>query len=140
MDGTGGTRFRARRAGRGAATVDFLRAQIDRGLPCILGWDSREMGDHTSLVVGYDHFAGSASRWLRLLDPIRAQETVEWGQLARLANAGLEIVWCAAHDGVRPDKLTVERDRHGAPLSGRVGTERWEPDDARWRPLGLGRR
>jgi hypothetical protein len=129
------TRFGFRTAGRGPATVEFLRAQIDRGLPCILGWDSRQMGDHTSLVVGYDRFGGNGARWLRLLDPIRAQDTIEWSQLSRLASAGLEIVWCEAHDGVRPDKLTVERDGEGALLDGRTRLERWEPADARWRPL-----
>ncbi len=109
-----------------------MRAQVDRGLPCVLGWDSRELGNHTALVVGYDDYAGSASRWLRLLDPIRSQDVLEWGQLARLATSRVELVWCDAHDGVRPDKLTTERDRDGALLAGRTRIERWDPAGARW--------
>jgi hypothetical protein len=133
--GAARTQFRFRRAGRSDGTVDFLRRLVDRGLPSLLGWESREMGDHTALVVGYDQHRGSASRWLRMLDPIRAQDVIEWGQLARLATGRLEIVWCAAHDGVRPDKLTVERDRAGATLAGGARVERWEPAEARWRAL-----
>jgi hypothetical protein len=126
------TRFAFRSAGRGHDTVEFLRAQIDRGLPCVLGWESHELGDHTALVVGYDRFAGSASRWLRLLDPIRVQDVLEWGQLQRLARARVEIIWCASHDGVRPDKLTVARDRHGGPVAGAAMIERWDPAGGQW--------
>ncbi len=125
----GRTRFRFR---RGEVAVAALREQVDRGLPCLLGWESREMGNHTSLVVGYDRITRSRSRWLRLLDPIRAQDTIEWGQLARLATAPLEVVWCERHDGVRPDKLTVEK-RDGVTLGTRL--ERWDPASARWRTL-----
>src|SRR5438094_853065 len=39
----GRTRFRFK---KGAVGVDWLRAQVDSGLPCILGWESREMGNH----------------------------------------------------------------------------------------------
>jgi hypothetical protein len=126
------TRFAFRTAGRGHDTVELIRAQIDRGLPCVLGWESGELGDHTALVVGYDRFAGSNSRWLRLLDPIRVQDVLEWGQLARLARPRVELIWCAAHDGVRPDKLTVARDRHGAMIVAGATIERWDPLVARW--------
>ncbi len=129
------TRFIFRTAARSDGALAILRAQIDRGLPCLLGWESREMGNHTSLVVGYEEFAGSASRWLRVLDPIRAQETLEWGQLRRLATARFELVVCERHDGVRPDKLTTARDRDGALLSNRTLFERWDPADEKWRPL-----
>jgi hypothetical protein len=125
----GRTRFRFK---KGAVAVEWLRQQVDHGLPCILGWESREMGNHTSLVVGYDRLARSRSRWLRLLDPIRSQDSLEWGQLARLATAPLEVVWCERHDGVRPDKLTVQR-RNGVTLATRL--ERWEPAGGRWRTL-----
>jgi len=124
-----GTRFRYR---KGGVDMVWLREQIDSGLPCLLGWESREMGNHTSLVIGYEHFARSRSRWLRLLDPIRAQDTMEWGQLTRLATAPLEAVWCAAHDGVRPDKLTVAR-KEGAIVRTRL--ERWDPARAGWQVL-----
>ena len=85
------------------------------------------MGNRTSLVVGYDKFTPSRRRWLRLLDPIRSQDSLEWGQLARLATAPLEVVWCERHDGVRPDKLTV-RKREGVALATRL--ERWDPSSA----------
>jgi hypothetical protein len=124
----GGTAFRHR---KGDVDVEWIREQVDQGLPCILGWESREMGNHTSLVIGYEHFPRSRSRWLRLLDPIRAQDTLEWGQLTRLATGPLEAVWCRAHQGVRPDKLTVMRKK-GSILSTRL--ERWDPGDG-WRRL-----
>jgi hypothetical protein len=127
--GAGKTRFRFR---KGKITVEELRAQVDLGLPCVLGWESREMGNHTSLVVGYEKFAGSKSRWLRLLDPIRAQENLEWGQLLELATAPLEVVFCESHDGVRPDKLTVHK-RNGSILKTQL--ERWEPSGAEWATL-----
>ncbi len=125
----GRTRFRFT---RGEITVDWLRQHVERGLPCILGWESHEMGNHTSLVVGYEQLTRSRSRWLRLLDPIRAQDTIEWGQLTRLATAPLEVVWCERHDGVRPDKLTVQK-RDGVTLATRL--ERWDPSGERWRTL-----
>jgi hypothetical protein len=125
----GRTRFRFQ---RGAVDVDWLRRQVDRGLPCILGWESREMGNHTSLVVGYDRVARSRSRWLRLLDPTRSQDSLEWGQLVRLATAPLEVVWCERHDGARPDKLTARR-RDGVTLAARL--DRWDPAGERWRTL-----
>ena len=129
------SRFVYRRAGFGDDTVDFLRRQIDAGLPCLIGWESREMGDHTSLVVGYERYRGSRSRWLRLLDPIRAQELLEWGQLRALAQSRLELIVCAAHDGVRPDKLTVARDGDGKLVPGGNRCERWDPRTAAWQPL-----
>jgi hypothetical protein len=127
------TRFVYRRATRGDDTVDFLRRQIDRGLPCILGWESRELGDHTSLVVGYDRYAGSTSQWLRLADPIRTQALIEWGQLRALAKARLELIVCTAHDGVRPDKLTVTRDGSGQLVGNRI--ERWDPRADGWQTI-----
>jgi hypothetical protein len=90
------------------------------------------MGNHTSLVIGYERFGRSASRWLRLLDPIRAQDTIEWGQLARLAKGKLEVVSCEAHDGARPDKLTLTR-KDGVAV--RTQLERWEPAVERWHSL-----
>jgi hypothetical protein len=125
----GKTRFHFR---KGKIAVEELRRQVDLGLPCVLGWESREMGNHTSLVVGYEKFAGSKSRWLRLLDPIRAQENLEWGQLLDLATAPLEVIFCEGHDGVRPDKLTVHK-RDGAILDTQL--ERWDPKCALWTTL-----
>ena len=127
------TRFRYRRAPCDGETLAFLQAQVDAGLPCLIGWESLELGDHTSLVVGYDHFVATRNRWLRLLDPIRMQEQLEWRQLRRLASTRLEIVWCQAHGGVRPDKLTIARAADGTPLDTR--NERWDPRSRAWHPL-----
>jgi hypothetical protein len=129
------TRFRFRRAPYSAATFELLRARIDQGLPCVLGWETREMGNHSALVVGYERYARSASRWLRLLDPIRSLDALEWGQLGRLAIADAELILCDAHDGVRPDRLTTERDAAGALLSGRTRIDRWEPSAGGFRRI-----
>jgi len=129
----GTTRFRAKRASCGAQTLELLRAKVDEGLPSVCGWESRELGNHTVLIVGYDRYVQSSSRWLRILDPTRGQEVLEWGQLARVVTAPLDLIWCTAHDGVRPDRLTVERDREGALLGSRV--ERWTPATEEWQPL-----
>jgi len=129
------TRFRYAVARPTAATLASLHAHIDAGLPCVLGWESQELGDHTVLVTGYERFARSRSRWLRLLDPIRLQDVLEWGQLARLARPRLEVIACTAHDGVRPDKLTVTR-KSAAQVGGAQSIiERWDPRSARWLDL-----
>jgi hypothetical protein len=129
----GTTRFRAKRASCGARTLELLRDNVDKGLPTVCGWESRELGNHTVLVVGYDDYVGSSSRWLRVLDPTRGQEVIEWGQLARVVTAPLDIIWCIRHDGVRPDRLTVERDTEGVLIRSRV--ERWVPASREWQPL-----
>jgi hypothetical protein len=105
------TRFAFSARPRTEATLTFLRQQIDAGLPTVVGWESREMGLHTVCVVGYErHASGSKRReWLRVLDPARLQDVLEWSQLARLATRKLEVIHCAAHDGIRPDKLTSVR-------------------------------
>jgi hypothetical protein len=125
------TRFVHRRAPVDGDTLAFLRAQVDAGLPCVIGWESRELGSHTSLVVGYDRHA-PRSWFLRLLDPIRVQEQLEWRQLARLSTEPLELVHARLHDGIRPDKLTLGRDAAGVAVESRL--ERWHPGSG-WRTL-----
>lgn len=129
------TRFAWRAGNRVRGNVDFLRDQIDRGLPCVLGWESREMGDHTVLVVGHERYSGSHSEWLRLHDPSRVQELLEWGQLATLADRRVDLLYCVAHDGARPDKLTTCRGASGAILDGRTRLERWDPRAGRYHLL-----
>jgi hypothetical protein len=124
------TKLAFARRPRSRATLELLCAQIDAGLPCVLGWESREMGLHTVCVVGYEQFGGGGT-WLRVLDPARIQDLLEWSQLARLATRRLEIIWCERHEGVRPDKLTTQRRGGGAPRS---IVERWEPSSG-WRRL-----
>jgi hypothetical protein len=128
------TRYRARRMAFGVRTLELLRSNVDQGLPCVLGWESQELGNHTVLVVGYDRYARRGGhRWLRVLDPTRGQDIIEWGQLARVATAPADIIWCTTHDGVRPDRLTVDRDAEGNVLRSRV--ERYSPKDRVWEPL-----
>jgi hypothetical protein len=127
------TRFRHRRARADGDTLGFLRAQVAAGLPCLIGWDSRELGCHTSLVVGHDHYPARRSHFVRVLDPIRMQEQIEWRQLARLASGPLDLIFAHVHEGVRPDKLTVDRRGDGSPIRTRV--ERWDPRAAGWQTL-----
>jgi hypothetical protein len=128
------TRFRARRMPFGVRALDLLRESVDQGLPCVLGWESHELGNHTVLVIGYDRNARRGGhRWLRVLDPTRGQDIIEWGQLARVATAPAEIIWCASHDGMRPDRIIVDRDAEGNVLRSRV--ERYIPKDAVWESL-----
>lgn len=136
-DGPAGVRttFRWRSGNRVAGNYDFLCEQIDRGLPCLIGWESRELGNHTSLVVGYERFARSSSRWLRLLDPIRVQEVLEWGQLTRLATQRLDVIHCTAHTGLRPDKITTQRAASGAILPRLTRIHRWQPASAEYMPF-----
>src|SRR5262249_40417203 len=106
------------------ASLDAVRASIDQGLPMVLGWESRELGNHTVVAVGYDDSARSPRRWLRVLDPIRSVESLEWSQLVGLASP-VEAIACAAHQGWRPDRLTVERDRSNTLIKTTI--HRWDP-------------
>jgi hypothetical protein len=127
----GTTRFRARRAGCTAKTLELLRANVDDGLPCVLGWESRELGNHTVLVAGYDRGPSRASlRWLRVLDPTRGQDIIEWGQLARVVTAPLDIISCVKHDGIRPDRLTTHRDTEGKVMRSTI--DRYDPKTKEW--------
>jgi hypothetical protein len=116
------TRFAYAAMPRTERTLSFLRAQIDAGLPTVLGWESREMGLHTVCVVGYERYS-TGGAWLRVLDPARLQDVLEWSQLARLATRRLEVIHCVAHEGIRPDKLIGVR--RGGTTKTRV--ERFDP-------------
>jgi len=133
------TAFRHRTLTRGRAGYEELCARIDQGLPSLLAWDGREIGNHTVVVVGYDRHERSRRRWLRVLDPIHMQEVLEWGQLATLAQAPIEVVSCTRHGGTRPDKLTTFRDGHQKLLPHRTLHERYDPRSASY-DLVLGQR
>ncbi len=126
------TRFAYRSYPRSAGGAAFLRRLVDHGLPCVLGWESREIGDHTVLVIGYERLDRSSSQWLRLLDPSRVQQTIEWGQLVRLATARLDLVYCVEHSGLRPDKLMTVRSGSGAIMPEGSRIERWDPVAGRY--------
>jgi hypothetical protein len=128
------TRFRAHRLRATDRTLALLHANVDDGLPCVLGWESRELGNHTVLVVGYDRVAHAAAhRWLRVLDPTRGQDIIEWGQLARVVTAPTDIITCTRHDGIRPDRLSYDRDFEGKVLRSTV--DRYDPKAKSWAPL-----
>jgi hypothetical protein len=120
------TRFRYAAGARGLAG---LTAAVDAGLPTLLAWESREMGDHTVVVIGYDRYANGRI-WLRLLDPIRAAEVMELDQIRRLADR-VELIAPVAHAGRRPDKLTTLRNSRKR--STRI--DRWDPSARGWSAL-----
>jgi hypothetical protein len=130
----GTSRFRARRTGCTARTLELLHANVNEGLPCVLGWESRELGNHTVLVVGYDRGPTRKSlRWLRVLDPTRGQDIIEFGQLARVVTAPVDIIACTKHTGIRPDRLTTDRDTEGKIMRSIV--ERYDPKTKAWSSL-----
>lgn len=128
------TVFRHSLITRSLSNYDSLCAHIDVGLPSLLAWDGREIGNHTVVVVGYDRHTRSKSRWLRVIDPIQMQGILEWGQLETLAQAPLEVVICAEHDGARPDKVTTFRDAREKLIVEHTRHERYDP---KWRRFDL---
>ena len=126
----GTTRFRHVRANANHKTLERIHASVDEGLPCALGWESGELGNHTVLVVGYDRGGSPARRWLRVLDPTRGQDMLEWGQLGVIAGGPIDIIMCARHDGVRPDRLTYDRDTEGKVMGSVV--DRYDPKARSW--------
>jgi hypothetical protein len=129
------TRFAYRSYRRASSGASFVRSLVDRGLPCVVGWESREIGNHTVVVVGYERFARSSRQWLRLLDPSRVQDCIEWGQLIELATARLDLLYCVRHDGLRPDKITTTRSSAGAIVAPGSKIERWDPTTRRYRSI-----
>ena len=130
----GTTRFKHLRSNPSDRTLARVHASINEGLPCALGWESRELGNHTVLVVGYDRGGPvTARRWLRVLDPTRGQDMIEWGQLAGVANGPIDIIMCSQHDGVRPDRLTYDRDTEGKVMGSTV--DRYDPQKKTWTAL-----
>jgi hypothetical protein len=128
------TRYRAMRAPFSSATLRMLRHGVDRGLPAVLGWESRELGNHTVLVVGYERYAREGSqRWLRVLDPTGKLDILDWAQLPHVTTGPADVIVCTEHDGVRPDRMTIERDRDDEITTSRV--ERWHPPRESWELL-----
>jgi hypothetical protein len=124
---SGKTVFKHRLVARKNSNFVELCRKIDDGLPSLLAWEGREIGNHTVVVIGYERHARSKSRWLRVIDPIQMQEVLEWGQLEALAQGPLEIVTCTRHDGFRPDKLTTFRDTRQKLIVERTLHERYDP-------------
>jgi hypothetical protein len=128
------TRFRAMRAPFTSQTLRLLRYAVDRGLPSVLGWESRELGNHTVLVVGYERYAREgAQRWLRVLDPTGKLDILDWAQLPHVTTAPADVIVCTKHDGVRPDRMTIDRDGEDEIVASRV--ERWHATKNDWETL-----
>lgn len=139
-NGTIKTHFRHRFVARSERNYDSICTKVDEGLPSLLAWDGREIGNHTVVVVGYEWHARSRSRWLRVIDPIQMQEILEWGQLEALAQSPLEVVECTRHDGARPDKMTTFRDAKQKLLTNRTQHERFNPQSRKYEPIHTGSR
>ena len=135
--GNGKTTFRHRLIPRNHASFEELCTRVDAGLPSLLAWEGREIGNHTVVVLGYEHHSHSKSRWLRVMDPIRMQDILEWGQLETLAQPPLELVVCTRHDGTRPDKVTTFRDAKQKLLVERTRHERYDPRRQAYELLGM---
>lgn len=129
------THFKHRFVARSEKNYASLCAKVDEGLPSLLAWDGREIGNHTVVVIGYEWHARSRSRWLRVIDPIQMQEILEWGQLEALAQSPLEVVECTRHDGARPDKVTTFRDSKQKLITNRTQHERFDPRARQYEPI-----
>lgn len=127
------TRFAFHHADRSAATLKAIQKQIDVGLPSVLMWDSREMGNHTVTVVGYEHF-GSSRTWLRVHDPSQIQRLLEWDQVVRHAEGPLHLISCVDHSGVRPQRMEARRGHRGE-LVERTRIEYWDVHAGAYVPI-----
>jgi hypothetical protein len=124
--------------GKGAwsdKTFRRIRSAIDDGLPVILGWQSREYGNHCVLVEGYS--VPSRRRWLMVNDPGAGRDAICWEDLNGRGTA--QYVELVTPDGSRIpgprlDKISVKRGPAGdikefavrRKMPGGGGTWRWE--------------
>ena len=92
---------------------------IDRGLPVLFGWDTKDLGCHAVLIVGY--WTGS-HRWFAVQNP-GGESDVSWEMLKDMKQSNFEVVTCDTHTGPRPDML-VEDDSDSATVY------RWTEDQS----------
>lgn len=119
------SKFRARDRKPNDATFFAIADSIDVGLPVLLGWNTKDYGDHAVLVTGYWH---GKDDWLLLNDP-SGDTQISWQVLGTAAKGKLEVLKCRpkTHAGPRPDKaLTL--------TNGCVEIHRWTPE-RRYVPL-----
>lgn len=76
-------------------------ANIDKGLPVLFGWDTKDLGCHAVLIVGYWR---DTHRWFAIRDP-GGDSDVSWEMLKDMKQSNFEVVTCDSHSGPRPDKL-----------------------------------
>lgn len=82
-----------------------IRENIDNGLPVMLGWDTKDLGAHAVLVVGY--WQGT-QRWFSLNDPSPSgMNDVSWDMLKEIKKSKFQMITCDRHYGPRPDKLVI---------------------------------
>lgn len=112
------TRFRFEEETAHDNTFTNIAESIERGLPVMFSWDTRDFGSHAVLVTGYWH---GKKDWFLLNDPGGDTE-VCWQNLKEDKNSNFEVVTCLTdtHRGPRPDKAVTR--------SGRETILRWTPD------------
>ena len=85
---------------------DRIKGSIDRGLPVMLGWDTKDYGCHAVLVTGY--WEGQEN-WLSVNDPGGANSQVSWDSLtAQRKDRKFEVGVCVKHVGPRPMKSITD--------------------------------
>jgi hypothetical protein len=86
-----------------------IHAAIDEGLPVMLSWGTRDMGDHCVVVYGYTK---GQKNWLYVNDPGGGGSEICWETLAELAPEsgaiGLIVPQSEFFTGARPDKVCYE--------------------------------
>ncbi len=86
-------------------------AAIDIGLPVMLGWSSRDMGNHCVTVVGYTR---GQKRWLSVHDP-GGTDDVCWDTLVDISSSPIELLIPRSESftGPRPDQVRYSTSPEG---------------------------
>ena len=100
-------------------TFAFIQGEIDKHLPVLLGWNTKDYGCHAVLVVGYWR---GGEKWLTIRDPGGPTE-VNWNSL-KSQQAGMFHVglYRNGHSGVRPMK-SITADSNDMPV-----VHEWRPE------------
>lgn len=85
-----------------------IKESIDEGLPVMLAWTTRDLGEHCVLVRGY---TVGQKRWLHVRDP-GGGDDICWDTLVELSSDGVEYILpqSVLFAGARPDKLCYRID------------------------------
>ena len=96
------------------STYNFIKSQIDDGLPVILGFDTEDYGSHAVLVKGY--WIGK-EKWLISNDPGGYGE-YNWKSLSNQTRTRtksgksrigtIDLAFCTKHIGPRPMKSIIQ--------------------------------
>ena len=96
------TRFHAREKKTNKATFFAIAESIDVGLPVLLGWNTKDYGNHAVLVIGYWH---GKDDWLLFNDP-SGDTQISWQVLGRAAKGKLEVLKCRPKTHAGPRSLS----------------------------------